>query len=60
MDSVETTRKQAAQPAPNDGARRLRRRVAKDVLERGKRLRNRAGVMIGVSMGVVALLSALE
>ncbi|MDB5747941.1 MAG: hypothetical protein JWP72_2789 [Massilia sp.] len=60
MDSVKTSRKQAAQPQANDGARRPRRRIAKDMLERGRRLRNRAGVLIGVSMGVVALLTVME
>ncbi|MFC5458796.1 hypothetical protein [Massilia niabensis] len=60
MDSVETTRKQTVQPQTNDGARQPRRRIAKDVLERGRRLRNRAGVLIGVSMGLVALLVAME
>lgn len=60
MNNVETTRKQTAQAQAqaSDGPLRLRRRVAKDVLQRGRRLRNRAGVLIGVSMGVVALLVA--
>lgn len=58
MNNVETIRKQPGRA--NDGALRLRRRVAKNVLERGRRLRNRAGVLIGVSMGVVALLVAME
>lgn len=39
---------------------RPRRTIAKRVVERGQRLRNRAGVLIGVSLGLVALLSALE
>lgn len=60
MNNVDRTRKQTAQAPANDGAQRLRRRIAKDVLERGRRLRNRAGVLIGVSMGVVALLVAME
>lgn len=60
MDSVEMTRKQTAQAQTNDGARRPRRRIARDIVERGQRLRNRAGVLIGVSMGVVALLTAME
>ena len=60
MDSVEITRKQpAAQPA-TDGTHRPRRRIAKQILERGQRLRNRAGVLIGMSMGVVALLTVME
>jgi hypothetical protein len=60
MDNVETTRKETAQAPANNGPLRLRRRIAKDVLRRGQRLRNRAGVLIGVSMGVVALLVAME
>ena len=39
---------------------RPRRNIAKQVVERGQRLRSRAGVLIGVSLGLVALLSALE
>ena len=54
------TRKQtAAQPA-TEGARRPRRRIAKDLVERGRRLRSRAGLAIGLSMGVVALLTAMD
>ena len=54
------TRKQSAEQEAADGARRPRRRIAKDLLERGQRLRNRVGVIIGVSLGMVALLTALE
>jgi hypothetical protein len=39
---------------------RPRRNIAKQVVERGQRLRNRAGVLIGMSLGLVALLSVLE
>lgn len=60
MDNVETTQKHTAQAHANDGARRPGRRFAKDMLERGQRLRNRAGVLLGVSMGVTALLTAME
>ncbi|QNA99741.1 hypothetical protein G4G31_14440 [Massilia sp. Se16.2.3] len=42
------------------GPLRPRRRVAKQVLERGERLRQRAGVIIGLSLGLVALLTILE
>jgi hypothetical protein len=43
-----------------DEAGRPRRDVAKRVLERGQRLRNRTGVLIGLSLGIVALLTMLE
>ena len=43
-----------------DEAGRPRRNVAKRVLERGQRLRKRAGVLIGLSLGIVALLTILE
>ena len=39
---------------------RPRRRIAKQVVERGRRLRNRAGVVIGLSLGLLALVSVLE
>lgn len=39
---------------------RPRRTIAKRVVERGQRLRSRAGVLIGMSLGLVALLSVLE
>jgi hypothetical protein len=39
---------------------RPRRNIAKQVVERGQRLRNRAGVLIGMSLGLMALLSVLE
>jgi len=42
------------------GVRRPRRRVAKQMVERGQRLRSRAGVLIGLSLGLVALLSILD
>ncbi len=42
------------------GGFRPRRRIAKQVVERGQRLRNRAGVIIGVALGLLALVSVLE
>lgn len=39
---------------------RPRRRIAKQVVERGQRLRSRAGVIIGLSLGLLALVSVLE
>jgi len=59
MERVETNQEQAVQTQGADG-RRPRRRIAKEVLQRGQRLRNRVGVLIGVSLSVVALLSVLE
>jgi hypothetical protein len=50
-----------SQQAPGvDGAGRPRRHIAKQLVERGQRLRNRAGVLIGLSLGLVALLTILE
>lgn len=40
--------------------RRPRRRIARQMVERGQRLRSRAGVLIGLSLGLVALLSMLD
>ena len=60
MEKVETSRKQAAGQQGTEDGRRARRTIAKEVLERGQRLRNRVGVAIGVSMSVVALLTVLE
>jgi len=39
---------------------RPRRRIAKQLVERGQRLRSRAGVIIGVALGLIALVSVLE
>ena len=52
--------KETQQQPGLDEAGRPRRDVAKRVLERGQRLRNRAGVLIGLSLGIVALLTMLE
>ncbi|MFC5481154.1 hypothetical protein [Massilia suwonensis] len=52
--------KQAQQVSAVDGARRPRRDIAKQMVERGQRLRSRAGVLIGLSLGLVALLTVLE
>ena len=60
MDRVEMTRKQTSAQPTTEGARRPRRRIAKDLVERGRRLRSRAGLLISLSMGVVALLTAMD
>lgn len=62
MQFVEMNMKQDSKPVDDadQGALRPRRRVAKQMLERGERLRQRAGVIIGLSLGLVALLTALE
>lgn len=52
--------KETQQASGIDGARRPRRAIAKQMVERGQRLRSRAGVLIGLSLGLVALLSVLE
>ncbi|QOL49147.1 hypothetical protein [Massilia litorea] len=43
-----------------EAGRRPRRRIAQQLVERGQRLRSRAGVLIGLSLGLVALLTMLE
>ncbi|MGX4640191.1 hypothetical protein [Massilia sp. SYSU DXS3249] len=53
-------RKQTSAQPGTEGGRRPRRRVAKELVERGRRLRSRAGLLIGISMGVVALLTAMD
>lgn len=52
--------KQTQQASVIEGARRPRRDIAKQLVERGQRLRSRAGVLIGLSLGLVALLTVLE
>jgi len=52
--------KETSQEQGRDDEGRPRRDVAKRMLERGQRLRNRAGVLIGLSLGIVALLTMLE
>ena len=52
--------KETQQAPASNGARRPRRAIAKQVVERGRRLRSRAGVLIGLSLGLVALLTVLE
>lgn len=59
MDIEMNTNESQQQPVP-DAARRPRRHIAKQLVERGQRLRNRAGVLIGLSLGLVALLTMLE
>lgn len=63
MDIVEMNTEQKSQQQqvkPETNARRPRRRIARQLVERGERLRNRAGVIIGVSLGLLALVSVLE
>jgi hypothetical protein len=48
------------QLSSTQGVRRPRRRLAKQMVERGQRLRSRAGLLIGLSLGLVALLSMLD
>ncbi len=63
MDIVEMNTEQKSQATnlkPDTTSRRPRRRIARQLVERGQRLRNRAGVLIGVSLGLLALVSALE
>ena len=55
MNTNETHQASAA-----DGARRPRRDIAKRLVARGQRLRSRAGVLLGLSLGLVALLTVLE
>ena len=52
--------KETQQASTIDRARRPRRDIAKQMVERGRRLRKRAGVLIGLSLGLVALLTVLE
>jgi hypothetical protein len=60
MDIVEMNTKETQHESGLDEAGRPRRDVAKRMLERGQRLRNRAGMLIGLSLGIVALLTMLE
>lgn len=60
MDILEMSTKETQHESGVDEAGRPRRNVAKRVLERGQRLRKRAGVLIGLSLGIVALLTILE
>jgi hypothetical protein len=60
MDIVQMNTQQDSKQSTAGKGGRPRRNIAKQVVERGQRLRNRAGVLIGVSLGLVALLSVLE
>ena len=63
MDIVEMNTEHKSQQdntTPDRNALRPRRRIAKQMVERGQRLRNRAGVLIGLSLGIVALLTMLD
>ncbi|HBF50269.1 MAG TPA: hypothetical protein DDX04_07695 [Massilia sp.] len=63
MDIVEMNTEHKSQQdntTPDRNALRPRRRIAKQMVERGQRLRNRAGVIVGISLGLLALVSVLE
>jgi len=63
MDIVEMNTEHNSQQQntnPERSGLRPRRRIAKQVVERGQRLRSRAGVIIGVALGLLALVSVLE
>ena len=63
MDIVEMNTEHNSQQhnaTPERSGLRPRRRIAKQVVERGQRLRSRAGVIIGVALGLLALVSVLE
>jgi hypothetical protein len=60
MDTVETSTNEAQHHSGADAVRRPRRRIAKQLVERGQRLRSRAGVLIGLSLGLAALVTMLE
>jgi hypothetical protein len=57
---IEMNSNESQQQPGLDGVRRPRRDIAKQLVERGQRLRSRAGVLIGLSLGLVALLTMLE
>jgi hypothetical protein len=57
---IEMNTNESQQEQGFDSARRPRRHIAKLLVERGQRLRNRAGLLIGLSLGLVALLTILE
>jgi hypothetical protein len=58
MDTIEMNTNEPQHHS--DAVRRPRRRIAKQLVERGQRLRGRAGVLIGLSLGLVALLTILD
>lgn len=58
MDTIKMNTNETQHQA--DAGRRPRRRIAQQLVERGQRLRSRAGVLIGLSLGLVALLTILE
>jgi hypothetical protein len=60
MDTVEMNTNESQLDNGADSARRPRRRIAQQLVERGQRLRSRTGVLIGLSLGLVALLTILE
>ena len=60
MDIVEMNTQHESKPDVGTNGVRPSRNIAKQVVERGQRLRSRAGVLIAMSLGLVALLSILE
>jgi hypothetical protein len=60
MDTVEMNTNESQDNFGVETGRRPRRRIAQQLVERGQRLRSRAGVLIGLSLGLVALLTMLE
>lgn len=63
MDIIEMNTEpnmQQEKATPERNGLRPRRRIAKQMVERGQRLRSRAGVIIGVALGLLALVSVLE
>jgi len=60
MDIVEMNTQHESKPDVGNNGVRPSRNIAKRVVERGQRLRSRAGVLIAMSLGLVALLSILE
>lgn len=60
MDTVEMNTNESQLNTGAEAGRRPRRHIAQQLVERGQRLRSRAGVLIGLSLGLVALLTILE
>ena len=60
MDTVEMNTNESQDNVGTETGRRPRRHIAKQMVERGQRLRSRAGLLIGLSLGLVALLTMLE
>jgi hypothetical protein len=60
MDEVDMMTEDISQQSANDGARRPRRAIAKQILARGQRLRSRAGLLIALSLGLAAVFALLD